>query len=125
MLYNIFRYGFHRHFSTTTIWILHLALCDLLFSIFCAPAYFVPYLGYRYAQGYGFDTMCRASIIMAYMTVYNDWLLLSYIAVTRAINVTWRSQWKQFCSNKICLFLALCSPWLIQFCILLPWFVQV
>ena len=39
------RYNFHRTFWKTDVWILHLAFCDLVFCIFCAPHYFIPYLG--------------------------------------------------------------------------------
>ena len=118
------RYDFHRYFSTTTIWILHLAVCDLIFCIFAAPMYFIPWLGYRYPQGYGWDGWCKFSIIVAYMAVFEDWLLLSYIAMTRAINLKWRDKWEKVCSNKIYLVLMQCSSWVICFLVWTPVFVQ-
>ena len=104
---------------------MNLALCDILFAVFAAPLYFIPFLGYRYHQGYGSDTMCTVQTIFAFLTILNDWLILAYITMTRAIHLKWPKQWKAFCSNKIYLFLLLLSPWLVIVLILLPPFIQV
>ena len=119
------RHGFHHNFCTQTIWILHLAVCDFIFCIFCAPMYFIPFLGYRYPQGHGWDTMCTAQIIVADVCIWNDWLLLGYITMTRAINLKWPDKWKAFCNNRICLVLLLLSSWFIQGLIISPRFAQV
>ena len=121
------RHGFHQNFATQTIWVMHLAVCDLIFCIFSAPMYFVAWLGtgYIYPQGYGVGTMCSMSIANAYFTVYNDWLLLAFIAMTRAINLKWPHQWRAFCNNKIYVALLLLLPWIIQCFIIGPWLIQV
>ena len=118
------RHSFHTSFYTTDIWVLHLALCDLIFSIFCAPNSFIPYLGYRYPQFSGSDTVCKASFILTVMTVYQDWLLLSVIAMTRAINIKHPQKWIEFCHNKIYVSLLLILPWILQIFILLPMYLQ-
>ena len=118
------RYDFHKTFWTTDIWILNLALCDLIFSIFCAPQYFIPYLGFRYPQGYGWDTICKVSFILTKLTYTNDWLLLSIIAITRAIKVKKPFKWRDFCDKKICVYVCLVSPWLFQVINMLPVFLQ-
>ena len=118
------RYEFHNTFWTTDIWILHLALCDFIFSVFCAPHYFIPYLGYRYPQGFGSDTACTISFIITILTFTNDWLLVAVVAMTRAIAIKLPSQWKDFCSNKIYVFLFLISTWIFQILVMLPIFLQ-
>ena len=114
------RYGFHRSFWTTDIWILHLALCDLIFSIFCAPHYFIPYLGSRYPQGSGSDMACTISFIITVLTFTNDWLLVAVVAMTRAFSVKIPDKWDEFCKNKMYVFLFLLSTWVFQVLVMLP-----
>ena len=118
------RYGFHRSFWTTDIWILHLALCDLIFSIFCAPHYFIPYLGSRYPQGVGSDVACTISFIITVLTFTNDWLLVAVVAMTRAFSVKIPDQWNEFCKHKIYVFLFILSTWVFQVLVMLPIFIQ-
>ena len=118
------RYDFHSTFWTTDIWILHLAFCDLIFSIFCAPHYFIPYLGYRYPQGYGSDTACTVSFIVTILTFTNDWLLVAIVAMTRAISLKQPTKWERFCGNKAYVFLFLLSTWVFQLLVMLPIFLQ-
>ena len=125
IVFFAFRHGFHLDFYTTTIWVLHLAVCDLLFCLFSAPHYFIVYLGFRYDQAPGMDIVCSASIVLAYLTVYNDWLLLSVIAMTRALNLIYPMEWGQFCGNKWCVGALMTSTWILQFIIILPLFLEV
>ena len=118
------RYKFDNTFWTTDIWVLHLAFCDLIFTIFCAPHYFIPYLGSRYPLGYGWDTACTTSFIITILTFTNDWLLVAVVAMTRAMMVKAPSKWNDFCNNKIYVFLFLISTWIFQLLVMLPIFLQ-
>ena len=118
------RHGFHRTFWTTDIWILHLALCDLLFCIVGAPHYFIPYLGFRYVQGFGWDTVCQVSFVIEILTIRNDWLLVSFIAMTRAINFRYPTKWRAFCDKKSNIFISQLSSWILQILFMLPVFLQ-
>ena len=53
------RYELRSSFWMTDVWILNLALCDLMFCIFCLPQYFIPYLGYRYPQTIATPAWCN------------------------------------------------------------------
>ena len=119
------RYDIHKNFYTTHIWILHLALCELIWCIFPLPVLFVvPYLGYRYAQAPGMDTALRAFFIIGHQTVYIDWLLLTIIVMTRAIYVMFPMQWRNFCKNKIYVSILLLSPWIISTFYIMPHLIQ-
>ena len=118
------RYEFHRTFWTTDVWILHLALCDLLFCVVGAPHYFIPYLGFKYPQGYGWDTVCNVSFVLEIFTIRNDWLLVSFIAMTRAINVRNPTKWRNFCDKKVNILLMQLLPWIVQVLFMLPIFLQ-
>ena len=118
------RYEFHRTFWTTDVWILHLALCDLLFCIVGAPHYFIPYLGFRYLQGFGWDTVCKVSFVIEVFTIRNDWLLVSFIAMTRAINVRNPTFWRTFCEKKANVLMIQLLSWIIQILFMVPKFLQ-
>ena len=95
------RHAFHLTFYKTDIWVLHLALCDLIWCIFCLPyGFLIPSFKWEYPQYSGSDTYCRNSIIIGYLTMTLDWLLLAFIAVTRAIQLKRPYQWSSFCSSK-------------------------
>lgn len=118
------RYNFQNTFWKTDIWILHLAFCDLVFCLFCAPHYFIPYLGFRYPQGPGSDYMCTLSFIITILTFTNDWLLVAIVSLTRVFIVKAPEKWGSFCNNKIYVFLAMTSTWIFQILVMLPIFVQ-
>ena len=119
------RYEFHQNFYTTHIWVLHLAFCELIWCLFPLPVLFVvPYLGFRYAQGPGMDTAARAFFVIGHQTVYIDWLLLSIIVMTRAINLKYPHKWKVFCDNKIYVILSLIFPWVVSTFYILPHVIQ-
>ena len=81
------RYELETSFWMTDVWIINLALCDLLFCMFCLPTYFIPYLGYRYTQTYATPAICKFAFTLVKLTYPNDWLILSIIAMTRALKV--------------------------------------
>ena len=117
------RHDFHNSFWTTDIWILHLALCELMYCIFFHPHFFVPSLGYRYLPGIG-SWFCMISFTMTILTYTNDWLLVATVAMTRAIALKKPMEWKNFCENKVYVFLVMLSTWMFQVLLMLPIFLQ-
>ena len=117
------RYGFHRTFWTTDIWILHLSFCELLYCIFFHPHYFTPSLGYRYPQGIG-SGFCTIMFVMTILSYTNDWLLVSIVAMTRVIALKYPDKWENFCDNKIWVFSFMLSTWIFQALLMLPIFLQ-
>ena len=82
------RHDFHLQFWNTHIWVLHLALAELIWCVIPLPVLFViPYLGFRYLQAPGMDTVVKACFIIGHQTVYTDWLLLAFVVMTRAFHV--------------------------------------
>ena len=118
------RYNFQSTFWRTDVWILHLAFCDLSFCIFCAPHYFIPYLGSRYPQMIGSDYACTLSFIITILTFTNDWLLVAIVALTRVFMVKCPDGWGEFCNNKIYVFSVFISTWIFQILVMLPIFIQ-
>ena len=119
------RHAFHLTFYKTDIWILHLALCDLIWCIFCLPyGFLIPSFQWEYPQYSGSDTYCRNSIVIGYLTMTTDWLLLALIAVTRAFQIKRPYQWSAFCRNKFYISILLVTPWILAFLILLPIFID-
>ena len=118
------RYDFHLTFWETDVWVLNLALCDLIFSMFCAPHYFIPYLGYRYPQGYGSDIFCEVSFALSQISITNHWFCLAMIALTRAIKMKHASKWTDFCHKKRNIFAVCICCWILQVFIMLPIFID-
>lgn len=118
------KYEIETSFWMTDVWILNLAFCDLLFCIFCLPQYFIPYLGYRYPQTFATPQICNISFTLVKLTYTNDWLILSMIALTRAIKVKYPTKWRDFCEKKICVILCLAAPWIFQLLNLMPLLIE-
>ena len=118
------RYEMESSFWMTDVWILNLALCDLLFCIFCLPQYFIPYLGYRYAQTFGTPVVCNLSFTLVKLTYTNDWLILSLIAMTRAIKIKYPTKWRDFCERKHLVIVCLVTPWIYQLLNLMPLLIE-
>ena len=119
------RHDFHVQFYTTHIWVLHLALAELIWCLIPLPVLFViPYLGFRYLQAPGMDVVVKACFVIGHQTVYTDWLLLAFIVMTRAIHIKYPKEWKQFCENKIYVTILLLLPWVISTFYILPHVIQ-
>ena len=119
------RHEIHNNFWTNHIWVLHLALVELMCCILTLPVLFVfPYLGIRYIQAPGMDTALRILFIMGHQMVYIDWLLLSIIVMTSAIKLKNPEGWDNFCENKIYVALFLIMPWIVSISYILPHFIQ-
>ena len=117
------RYDFHLTFWRNDVWILHLALCELMYCLAFHPHFFVPSLGFRYPQGIG-TWFCTISFVLTILTYTNDWLLVATVAVTRVIAVKWPSKWTDFCDKKINVFLVMGSAWVFQVLLMSPIFIQ-
>ena len=119
------RHDFHLQFWTTHIWVLHLALAELIWCVIPLPVLFViPYLGGRYAQGPGMDVFVKACFIIGHQCVYTDWLLLAFIVMTRALHVKFPRKWKLFCDNRLYVTMLLLLPWIISTFYILPHAIQ-
>ena len=119
------RYDFHLQFWTTHIWVLHLAIVDLIMCTIPLPVVFIlPYLGLRPLQAPGMDHFLRAAFIIGHQTLYTDWLCLALIVLTRALHLKFPRRWKQVCENKIYVALLLLLPWVISAFYILPHAIQ-
>jgi hypothetical protein len=119
------RHEIHLNFWTNHIWVLHLALVELMCCILTLPVLFVfPFLGIRYVQVPGMDTAFRILFIIGHQMVYIDWLLLSIIVMTSVIKLRNPKGWDNFCENKIYVAGFLIMPWIVSMFYILPHFIQ-
>ena len=81
---SLYRHGFHDNWHTTTIFVLHLAFCDLLYCSINLPFYAHVYLGHEWQFGEGW---CVGSVILAFIFANVDWMALSLIALSRALSL--------------------------------------
>ena len=83
--FNRYRYGLHKNWNSLTIFILHLAFCDLLYCVFNLPLYGVNYLSDKWNLG---ETCCRISSSIAFASSYVSLMTIAIIALNRALFIT-------------------------------------
>ena len=99
---------------------------DILWCVITLPyCFLIPSFGpQNYPQVHGSDAFCSGSFVIGYATMGLDWLLMAFIAMTRAIQIKFPDKWKSFCGNKWYVLISLAIPWLLSFAILSPLFLQ-
>lgn len=92
---------------------MNLALCDLMFCLLALPYRFIiPWLDLRYPQYPGSDAFCRFAMVTGILTIDIDWLILSTIAMTRALKIKYPQKWLEFSHHKVCVATLLIFPWI-------------
>ena len=82
--FPFFRHGLHENWYTITVFVLHLAVCDILYCSVNLPFYAHLFLGYEWKFGEGW---CVGSIILAFVFSNADWMALALIALSRALSL--------------------------------------
>ena len=116
-----FRFGVKKNWNTLQVFILHLAICDVLYCAVPLPFYASLYLGKQWIFG---EFWCKMTPILAHLFAYVGWMALALIALSRALSLVNADAWKNFCngggSKRIILFI-----WILVLFILLPSFFEV
>ena len=115
------RHGLHENWYTITIFVLHLAVCDLLYCAINLPFYVHVYLGYEWTFGEGW---CVASIILAFLFSNADWMALALIAFNRAVSLFHPRFLQDHCTKSKSTIIIICS-WILVLFILPPAFFEV
>ena len=115
------RHGLHENWYTITIFILHLAVCDLLYCGINLPFYVHVYMGYEWTFGEGW---CVASIILAFLFSNADWMALALIAFNRALSVFHPKFLQDHCTKAKSMMVIIFS-WILVLLILSPAFFEV
>ena len=103
------RYGFHRNYYTTTVFVLHLAFVDLCCCIILGPIYVSMYLPQIWPWGASF---CQLVYPIILFFTFIDWASLGLIACTRCINLIKPLTWGNFCDKKRNLLLITLIIWI-------------
>ena len=115
------RHGLHKNWNQLTIFVLHLSFCDVLYCSICLPFYASVYLGYPWQFG---EAWCVASISLAFIFAYVDWMALSLIALSRALSISAPQILNKFCTNvnSKCVIV---SVWIFIILFMIPSFLEV
>ena len=115
------RFGVKKNWNTLQVFVLHLAICDLLYCSIPLPFYSSLYIG---GQWYFGEMWCKLTSILAHVFAYNSWMALALIAFSRALALPDTDVWKRLCDNggsKKIIFLS----WIVNLLILLPSLLEV
>ena len=106
----VFRYGLNRNYQTTTIFVLHLAFVDLLCCLVLGSIYASMYYPERWPWG---SITCQIAYPAILFFTFIDWLSLSFVALSRCINLIKPVFWSNFCDKKINIILTLAVVWIV------------
>ena len=121
IIHLLHRFGVKKNWNTLQIFVLHLAICDLLYCLIPLPFYSSLYIG---GQWYFGEIWCKLTSILAHVFAYNSWMALALIAFSRALALPDTDVWKRLCDNggsKKIILLA----WVVNLLILLPSLLEV
>jgi hypothetical protein len=116
------RHGLHRSYNTTTVFVLHLAFVDLCCCIILGPIYASMYFPDRWLWG---ATTCQMAYPIILFFTFIDWASLSFVALTRCINLMRPVLWTNFCDKKINVILTISSIWVFGGLWILPDIIEV
>ena len=117
----ICRHGLHENWYTTTVFVLHLAVCDILYCSINLPFYAHVYFGYEWRFG---EWWCVGSVILAFIFSYADWMALALIAFSRAMLFFFPNFMLRFGSKRNAS-LVIMSVWILVIALMTPAFLEV
>ena len=117
----ICRHGLHENWYTTTVFVLHLAVCDILYCSINLPFYAHVYFGYEWRFG---EWWCVGSVILAFIFSYADWMALALIAFSRAMSLFFPNFMLRFGSKRNAS-LVIMSAWILVIVLMTPAFLEV
>ncbi len=91
------RFGFRDTCDCTTLFILNLALSDLLYCTFNLPLYAAQYLTQEWPFSSG---MCYTFAAFRFINAFADWMSLAFIAVSRCAGLIWNEKAERYLSGR-------------------------
>ena len=104
------RYELNRNFETTTIFVLHLAFVDLCCCLIFGPIFVSTYFSEKWPWG---SPTCKMVGPITAALILIDLLSLSFVALSRCMNLTKPVFWSNFCYNKMNILLTVAVIWMI------------
>ena len=101
---------------------LHLAFVDLCCCLILGPIYASMYFPERWLWG---ATTCQMVYPIILFFTFIDWVSLSFVALTRCINLMRPVFWTNFCDKKINVILTILSIWVIGGVWIMPDIIEV
>ena len=95
------RYGLDKAWYDSTIFIINLAVSDLMYCVLGLPHEIMLHLGigWPFTGSFG-DFSCKLFNVIAPIFAYDSWFALALIAFTRAFHVVKPFAWKNFCTKR-------------------------
>ena len=103
------------------MFVLHLAVCDILYCAVPLPFYASLYIGEQWVFGV---MWCKMTSVLAHVFAYVGWMALALIAIGRALSLGDMDVWKRVCKNggskRIIFFI-----WIFVLLLIVPSFLEV
>ena len=115
------RFALNKDWNKRIIFILNLAVCDLMYCIFCLPSYATLYLGGTWFLG---EKWCLISVVLAFISASASWMALALIALSGALLVAYPSISEMVFSRTKSRLIIL-SSWLIVLLMYCPIYAEV
>ena len=110
-------YGLHRHFYTTTVFILNLSVTDTIYCGLFLTTNAVIYLG----SDWPFSPFsCTVWATLSHVTAFADWMSLAMITLSRCMALVHPVKWNRICCRKANLVVMFLASWAWALILVLP-----
>ena len=120
-IFTSYRFGLHLNWDKLQIFVLHLAICDILYCAIPLPFYASVYLGNQWIFG---EVWCKITSILAHIFLFTSWMALALIALSRVLAVLAPSVLRRVCTNygSKCIII---FAWIFVVMLLIPFYFEV
>ena len=115
------RFTLDKDWNERTIFILNLAICDLIYCLLCLPSYAILYLGETWILG---EKWCFISVVLAFTFASASWMALALIALSGMLLVAYPS-FSKLVFSKTKSKLIVIGSWLIVLLVYIPLHIEV
>ena len=113
------RHGFDSKFRQVTIFILHLCVVDVLWSLTLTMPLSYELIAMKWPFG---EIVCRLKVMLVIMISIVEVQSIALVSISRYLDLTKNNLWRNWTNNKLGLPAILLTPWLLSSIILfLPW----
>ena len=110
-------YGLHRHFYTTTVFILNLSVTDAIYCALFLTTNAVVYLGGQWPFS---PLACTVWATLSHVTAFADWMSLALITLSRCMALVHPVRWNRICGKRVNLIAMFLASWAWALILVLP-----
>ena len=103
------------------MFVLNLALVDLLYCVICMPSYVFAFLRTYWPFG---QTYCQIVMALILVLAHANWFSLGLIAITRCLGLTRKGFWEDFCSYRNITLAIYVAVWIWVLLINIPLYIE-